>query len=560
MSNYFSLGQDYTNAPWLKPMMPIYTPDFSFGAFPNFSISSPSTSAKKPETLEERKARLDKEYTHKKEIEAQSTEVSKAIEQVDESIELIKSGKKEDGSSVVTPKRKGQSFWGKALRTVVNIGKGIGNTVAGIIGFDGPGFRNWNWKKCVKNIAIAATAVAACAIPVAGPVIATGLLYAGLVAGVVSVGKGVYDAATAKTDEERDKAEQNIGAGIFVGVSSAIGLRGVGKTFRLANPSQASAAVPRTSRVGKAAEYTSNFVRDMFANTVRATKAAVSADKAAVASNGWANVYKQHIKDSIKLTDKDTKKFDKKKEEISSNIDKRLTEIEQNLQTATAQEKAFLQMEKDYLVNVKTKVNGAKSKSDWDNLLVEENRTQVDLLAEYNTAFQNGTLNISGTEFRTTSIGGNEFHITDYTSLVQSNIRRLSKQVSDMAKEVEKLSKLKLASMKYKAGYGDKFKAELDEYLGTMQRVESHWYNPKFGNEYQRTIGSTSKYTIMSRMAKDAAKSPAGVVVLSTNTICRPEQMYNGTVYSPEEVDAQLKELNAQKKQLEAALKSLKAS
>ncbi len=73
-----------------------------------------------------------------------------------------------------------------------------------------------------KNIAITALSAAACAglIAVTGGAAAPVLVALGITGGVFQIGKGIYKQATAKTDEQAQKAWQDIGSGTFTtGVS-----------------------------------------------------------------------------------------------------------------------------------------------------------------------------------------------------------------------------------------------------------------------------------------------------------------------------------------------------
>ena len=155
------------------------------------------------------------------------------------------------------------------------------------IGYDENG--KWSFKKCIKNIAITAAAVGATFIPVVGPAIGYGLLAYGVGSGVVGVAKGVSKLNKARTAEEEEQARQEICAGALVGLSSAAGMRGLGKSFSTAAKASgasttsriATLAKPRTGAWGKVVETTSQFSRDMTVNALRATGKAMQAEQKA---------------------------------------------------------------------------------------------------------------------------------------------------------------------------------------------------------------------------------------------------------------------------------------
>lgn len=98
----------------------------------------------------------------------------------------------------------------KIWNTVKGAGKGLLNMVGGAL------------KHPIKT----ALGVAACFIPVVGPVIGAGFAAYGLFNGVKTIANGVKAANAADTDAEAKAAWQNIGNGTFTTVASAIALKG----------------------------------------------------------------------------------------------------------------------------------------------------------------------------------------------------------------------------------------------------------------------------------------------------------------------------------------------
>lgn len=111
------------------------------------------------------------------------------------------------------------SGWNK----LANFGKGVANLFTDMF-FDEKG--EFSLKKTITTVAIgAAVATAAAVIPFAAPV----LLGLAVVGGGVTLAKGAINAATAKTDEEAEKAWQDIGSG---SVQTALSLAGVKATAK----------------------------------------------------------------------------------------------------------------------------------------------------------------------------------------------------------------------------------------------------------------------------------------------------------------------------------------
>lgn len=107
-------------------------------------------------------------------------------------------------------------------KKIGNFFKGIGNFFKGMV-CDENG--NFSLGQCLKTVAIGALiAGASVLVPGAGTAIALGFL----AVGTVHVGKGIYDAATAKTDEEAEQAWQNIGSGTTEAALAFVGCKKTG--------------------------------------------------------------------------------------------------------------------------------------------------------------------------------------------------------------------------------------------------------------------------------------------------------------------------------------------
>lgn len=237
---------NWGGTPYQMPMLPLpqfdWSNNFSGGIF-NFTLPSASAPAATKftsnESYEDYKKRIEAEleaervkFQKSSEERALSTQKAEEIkplqeeaEKIDKQITDIKTAQKKDGSAVVRPDSKKLGFWGKASRWLGNAGSALKNMAKGIAGFEKDG--SWNWKKCLRNVAITALAVGACFIPVVGPAIGYGLAAFGVGSAGVGIIKGASKLKQAKTEEEIDKAQQDICANAFIGITSAFGLRGV---------------------------------------------------------------------------------------------------------------------------------------------------------------------------------------------------------------------------------------------------------------------------------------------------------------------------------------------
>ena len=132
------------------------------------------------------------------------------------------------------------SGWNK----FANFCKGVGNLFTDMF-FDEKG--EFSLKKTVTTVAIgAAVATAAAVVPFAAPV----LLGVALVGGAVTLGAGAVNAATAKTDEEAEKAWQNIGSGATQTALALVGVKSAAKSAA----AQLGTNAPKVYRLDQAAK------------------------------------------------------------------------------------------------------------------------------------------------------------------------------------------------------------------------------------------------------------------------------------------------------------------
>ena len=106
--------------------------------------------------------------------------------------------------------------------SVGNFFQGIGKTVTGMVkGM----FTNKEGKFSIGKTLMSVATIAACFIPVVGPVISYGLAAFGLAKAVGQVAKGAIAASQATNDADAKAAWENMGSGVFTGVASAYGMK-----------------------------------------------------------------------------------------------------------------------------------------------------------------------------------------------------------------------------------------------------------------------------------------------------------------------------------------------
>ncbi len=522
---------------------------FSWNGFSGTSNSSTSTDStaeykdgkyyKSYKDYEKAKAELDKAKAEKKVAEeqliAQKKEIKTAITTVDDSIKQIKKSKKKDGSAVVAESRKDMTWGQRALRTATNMGKGILNTLKGVIGYEADG--KWNWKKCLKNVAITAAAVGACFIPVVGPAIGVALAATGVAAGTVGIVKSSIELSKAETDAEKDKAQQNLGANIFTTVSSALGLKGMGKAFRTSSVTSGTAgattAANNGSKLAAAGRGISNFFKDMTVNAWKGMKQNIANDKAAVVANGFWKTFGSKLSNAFK-SNYHTEKFERKKNDLLRSLEERIQKIDNEISVSkTAKEELLLVKEKQTISSIIRSLKRLKKKSSWDAL--SDNKKIKELAKAIESLKKSKNKDLLET------------------------IKRISKESDDLLNKLDELANLKLKSMREKAWSSKKYESDLDSYTRGMT-LESHWWKPKFGNKYKKLLGKNSAYGATLRAVGNAAVAPAGVPAKVMNTLVWPMTSEYGVYMDADTVAAQLESLEAQKAELEAALKEAEKS
>ncbi|MCM1003820.1 MAG: hypothetical protein NC408_05690 [Candidatus Gastranaerophilales bacterium] len=375
------MGFNYTNNMWSQPMMTNFNNGFgwnnNFNSFtPSWGTSAWTTSSSTSSTREsaaEYEARIKKEIAQKNEekrtLLTQRQELQKGLTQVQEQKTALNGTVKEDGSvevkgaiqqdgTIKEEKLENMSTGAKIMRGVTNAFKGIGNVCKSFVGID-PKTGKWDPLKCVRNVGIAVAVGALCvfaaplgaaaAAALGGGAIATGvgtavaavptaLAYAGLGTGAYMAGKGVYDTAKANNLEEFDQGTQDIGAGAFIGVSSAAGLRGMSKAAGVASASE-----------GTFASSVSAGAKNVFVNPWKAASQNFEWAEAGYALNGLSGA-----RQAVKMGQAGVAKnaFNTQKQQLTAQLEQKIADVEARYNAATsAKDKALIELEYDGLVN-----------------------------------------------------------------------------------------------------------------------------------------------------------------------------------------------------------------
>lgn len=539
------------------------------------------------ESYEDYKKRLEKERAEKNKVykarleaaqlEKDKEEVKKTLG-LDATINELETTKKDienntdkktGTSSIVVKRKKDDSFWTKAGRWLSNAGTAFVNIGKGLVGIEKDG--SWNWKKGLTNAAITIGAIGASFIPVIGPVIGYGMLAGGAVLGTIGVAKGVSELKNAKTDLEKDKAQQDICTNAITAGLSVFGLRGLGSGLRTGatastsnvTMAKASSATSRTGMVGKTIEVASNFGRDITVNAWRATSNAVRADLAAVniaggGVSGASKVWWQRVwTNGIKKFNDFKYKYDEKIKNMEAKIQKDMDAIDAELLATplSEQNKIALLREQKCILNQNRKelrnLYNIKSKADFDKLLTENSSTKmIDRIKGYT---QDPTGNYK--------IGQGNISQAEYKTFMNSML----KTQKAYQKGMNEIVNLKTASMRTLAKDPTMNATALNEYVPNATQTWSMWKPSTYGkNNYQIAIGGDNPgYGI--RLMKATLKRPEIYAVAYGNQMF--DSQYStpfmfGQEFSKENVKDQLAVLNkniTSYKELESAINNAKS-
>lgn len=512
-----------SDMPWMQNAMPSFTPMGSFGnytpsAFGWGSLSGGTSSGSSNsahtscETLEEyqemEKKKSRETRSQIRELNIQKQEIDKAKVELKTTTEQLEKGKQEDGTVVVTTpmeEYKKLPWWKRATRALSNMGQGVMNLATKFIGFEDG---KWDPVKCLKNVGIAAGAIALCCIPYVGPVIGASLLAGGVVSGGVAVARGIKNLNKAEANkdlQELDNAWQDIGAGTFIGITSACGIKGLGKGFRLKTPegnpltnTKAPSLAKTRTGAGKIRQSLSQGSRDIFVNSIKAvkenakmqklgmqlTKNNLIRDKYGVAETAnasrWVKAkaslkafgesYKSNIKNTLPALGK--KRFDEAKENLANSIQQRIDKIGANpADKLQRQELEFLKTQLRELNNSTTKNQWANAKKS------SKSHQEVAKLKEALRKLKaDGNVKVNGKKLLKTN--------TDDVKALESMI----KQAEGFAKQMNSLSDLRVKTMRWMAIKPKKNKAELEAYAGSSKTSVGYQWDINKGTITWKTL------------------------------------------------------------------------
>jgi len=563
-----------------------FTPIWSSGTS-NSSSSSSSKEKTYDEWINRGKDKAEQgEFLKEKYQELAKTRELLAIQT--NKIDAIKKGKKSDGRTVVEtskiqdakfkkdgtidkeamkPQKKG--FWQKTMSWVSSAGTALANMGKAFIGMDENG--KINPLKLLRNVAVTAAAIGACFIPVVGPAIGYGLLAYGVGSGAVGVYKGVKKLNNATSEEEREQARQDICSGAIVGAASAVGMRGLGKAFRVSNTATstatASTAAARTGFFGKTIQHTSQFTRDITVNAFRGTKAAMSADRALIAAKGggfggFRKAYGHKISEAWSGFNSWQKRYDNQYNQMEASVNNRLSTVEsqiqeirtlgsgRNLTPAESQRLALLREERymlqQNLNELRTNFGATKNKDIYDKLTKDNSATKMQKRIANRKASANPN-----------RVQGKDIPEADLNAFYN---RILNEQRSHN-KALNELIKLKENTMRTYAKHVDKHTSELSQYIPSPDKHRI-WWKPSTWrkNEYQLAIGGRNpgKYMELAGITLTSPASPAALSLSQwTKNYSVPMMSMDLMELTPEQTEEALKQLEQEKQQLEAALKNI---
>ena len=524
----------------------------------NFSTSSGNTSNKEM-TFEEHLKRREEEQkaaaqkaneqqaiidlNNLKQDKIKELDISKKLEATKQTKAQVEKAKKSDGSSSVRTPYKKLGFWGKVGRWCSNAGSAVVNIGKNLVGIEKDG--KWNWKKCLKNVGITALAVGACCIPYVGPFIGYTLAATGVAMGTYGAVKGIYNLnkASDSDDEAIDNAQQEIITGLLTGITSAFGLRAIGKGV---SSSSASVAAERTSVAGKVLQSTSQFGRDVTVNAWRATGEAMKADRALIAAqsgkwgitrffqatgakikniNNYTDQEQMQSKDLKEFTNNRLKAVDSKIKEL-----KDYKNVNGSLSESDAQLLAHLQKERTFLKN-----NQGETAKFFDSNV--KNKTEYDKLYQEN----------SGTKAINT--------IKNDNSLNNFYPKQLLEQQKRYNYALKRLIRTRERRMRYLAKNPDDNKRILKRYVSTKD-VEKSLLKPTTWrkNKYQLAIGGKNGSTFNTLITHPASTAPKAMQIF--------DPIYSvpigyGQEIASDQYDETIRNLDLQTTQLEQEEKAI---
>lgn len=533
------------------------------------ALGTPSASSGAPanETFSQYQERIRKENEKilglTREYNKQNTEIQNQIKELEKSEKALKSGKKQkDGSVEVKPEDvdlKKVSFLDKVTTGATGLMKGMTKVMKNLAGFDENG---WNWKKCLRNVALGVGVGALCvfAAPLGAAVAAslgsgavagalgtlvasapTALAYAGVATGAVMAGKGIKNAVDAKTTKELDESFQDIGAGVFVGGASMMGLKSSGSAYAAANAANGAK---------------SGFLRNTFVNPWKASYANyTTASRAMQLAGGGMKGFKVSCAKTLRQPAEIAKNnFENTKQKLTADLQQKITDVESRISSSTdAGQKALLQAEKSSLEQNLTALNNAKTKADWKSL-TKSSKENLKELKEHQTDLKGKWYQRLFRRDSSVEINGQTF-----TSAQKSAIKQLSditKQQKSILEQMTSLKKARFNSMlkmsKHKNGFNNElnefgFKAGSKHYLTNLYQTKvSTFQRPGV----MQTIGTAGLVLDPAWIAQPLVGKTVATPFHIAEAV-KPSYEVDKTFITAEEYESQLAELTNQKTELQ---------
>lgn len=430
-------------------------------------------------------------------------DISPKLEELRQNKTQIEKNKKSDGSSSVRTPYKKLGFWGKVGRWCSNAGSAIVNIGKNLAGIEKDG--SWNWKKCLKNVAITLAAIGACFIPVVGAAIGYSLAVTGVGMGVYGTVKGISNLKNASDndDEAIDNAQQEIITGAFTAVTSAIGLRGIGRGVSASN---ASVAAERTSVAGKAWQSVSQFGRDVTVNAWRATGEAMKADRALIAaqSGKWGiTKFFQAAGAKIKNINNYTNQEQMQRKDLKEFTNNRLNTVNEEINKLNN-----LQREHGSLTNYETET---LTRLQNERNILQANQREFNKFFGKNIQKKNKYDKLYQENSGTKAINT----IKNDNSLNNFYAKQLLEQQKRYNYALKRLIRTRESRMRYLAKTPDDNKRILKKYVSTKD-VEKSLLKPTTWrkNKYQLAIGGKNGSTFNTLITHPASTAPKAIQII----------------------------------------------
>lgn len=569
------------NFTWQQPMMNNFSYGWGNNSFgwntPVWNNSVVSSSSKR-ETADEYEARIRKENAEKlekvKALYAQKQEGNKALQQIQEQKAALNGTVKEDGSvevkgsiqadgTIKEEKLENMSTGAKIMRGGMNLIKGIGNVCKSFVGVD-PKTGKWDPVKCIRNVGIAVGVAALCvfaaplgaaaAAALGGGAIATGvgtavaaiptaLAYGGLATGVYMAGKGVYDTAKADTLQEFDQGTQDIGAGVFIGAASAMGLKSMSKAAGVASASD-----------GSVLSSVSAGTKNIFVNPWKAASQNFEWAEAGYTLNGFSGA-----REAVKLGQASVAKnaFNEHAQQLQTQLETKIADVEARYSAATsAKDKALLELEYDGLVKQYAQFeNLPTTKAGWRGFenTAKEYNSQLKGYKRAMRPFGKGEIEINGQKFTT----ADKKVLSKAISSIRKSQKSVQQQMTSLKNERFTSMQTMAASKAHSSEVTD-FGFSTKWYGTPTNWLQSKYYGfslPKSTFGYVNLLGSTTMYATEPYWALQGVAKTSGAMPLNGMYAYQPMQEQGETTVIPAEQYAQVKSgYEAQEKQIKDAL------